>query len=100
MSRFDGFTTEGIRNENISLAFCVVDVIRSCRGTDGQIMLGVFQHSFQKREAKNNKLFCSGIIISYSMVLHIIHEDILLIARICPHPENTTQLANNGAYYM
>ena len=61
-------------------------------------MPGVFQNCYQNREAKITKSFCSGIInISYSMVLHIILADILLIARIFPRPsgarKNTTQLA-------
>ena len=53
-------------DNNISLAFCVVYIIRTryIQCTDRQIMPGVFQHSYKKREAKTTltKSFCSGII--------------------------------------
>ena len=75
---------------DISLAFCVVYVIRMRH--NGQIMPGVFQHCYQNREAKITNSFCSGIIISYSMVLHIILADILLIARIFPSPELSARI--------
>ena len=52
--RFDWFTTEQIQR-NIAMAFCVVNrnVIRKQHILmDRYIIPGVFQHSYQKREAK------------------------------------------------
>ena len=81
---------------DISLAFCVVYVIRMRH--NGQIMPGVFQHCYQNREAKITNSFCSGIInllfdgFTYNPCGHFAH---------CSYfssPRRNSQ--NIRAYYM
>ena len=66
VSRFDRFTTERKRATTfhwLSVLFTsFAHAISADRQLDGQIMLGVFHHSYQKRETKITKSFRSGII--------------------------------------